>query len=160
MSSFLEGIASDLDPYDTIPVVSTIYSAPLRACIGIVQVVAGTAFSLLASIEYLLSRDEKFRILAHRHVQEIKNGWGNLATACIAAIPYFGNRYLAGRTSQVILQRDGEGFYKIPPRAKIPGIEIGAWGSFKANEFVIKQGNSVFLDTKAKIIPPGWELRD
>lgn len=160
MSSYLEGLASDLDPYDTIPVVSTIYSAPLRACIGLVQVVSGAIFGFIASVEYLFSRNAAYWDLASRSFQEIKNGVSNMATACIASIPFLGNRLLAGRCSQVILRKDRAGYYTIPSYAKLPGIEIGSWGTLRAKEFFIEQKGAVILDTKSKILPPGWEIRD
>lgn len=160
MSISLNSSADELDKYDRLPIVSTLFSAPLRAGIALVQIVAGAFFAAISAGEYLFTRNERLCNVTKGNLMEIRSGFENLSRAFVAFIPFAGNMILANRPSRVVLTRDSDGYYTIPSHAKIPGVPFGKYACMRSREFLIRQGDTIMLDTKGKILPPGWEIRN
>lgn len=152
----------DLSLWDRYPMVSTLYSGPLRIIAGAIQIAVGAIFTILSAFFWAMNRSDLWARNIGINAKEILHGVGNLIRGSIACIPCLGNLliYLYDRHDQsvlepVILRRGSDGVYTLPS-LNLPWLQTGE-GSIRGQELKIRHGNFV-IDTKNGIVPPGWTL--
>ena len=157
----IESHVKSLNQFDDCPVISTVYSGPLRILASIVQMVAGAVF-LGLSIAFGWMNDDENAWLRDIEINsnEIIHGIGNFFRGVIALVPFAGNLVLflynnLNLSESVVLKRDADGCYTLP-HVDVPGFKNT--GTFRGQEINIRCGDFV-VDTARGIVPPGWVLK-
>lgn len=159
LSMSIENNVLNLNNWDTYPVVSTVYSGPLRVLAGIVQLVAGTALGVVSLLFGWVNGTDAWRSDLEINAKEIVHGAGNLIRGIVALCPLAGNLliylYDISPLGTVVLSRDADGLYTMP-RVSVPGLNN--MGTIRGKELNFSFGNFV-IDTANGIVPAGWVLR-
>jgi|GEM_PF-1866749 len=158
LSVSIENQVKNLNKWDTYPVVSTIYSGPLRIIASAVQIVAGASLTIVSALFGWINGSDIWKQDITINAKEILHGIGNLARGSVALIPCVGNLliYLYDKSplGTVVLSRDSDGLYTLP-HVDVPGFKN--MGTIRGRELNIRFG-SFIVDTANGIVPSGWVL--
>lgn len=150
----IENRVKYLDELDTIPIVSTFYSGPLRFIAGVIQVVVGTIFSGLSIVFGWVGGCKSWKRKININVTEVYYGIGNLVRGQVAAVPFAGNAmiYLYEKIfgATYYLRRDSEDFLIFPNHP-----ELKDYRGVKTKH-IYRCSENFFIDTKNRAIPRGW----
>lgn len=150
----IENRVKYLNEWDTVPIASTIYSGPLRALSGGIQIVVGTIFTALAILFGGCVGLGSWKQKIVSNAKEVGHGIGNIVRGCVATIPLGGNGaiYLYQKffDDTVYLRRDSKGFLIIPDHPELVFFK-GA-----KTKHLYSCSQNLFIDTKNGVIPKGW----
>src|SRR5438105_3607264 len=90
----IEPYVKKLNKYDTYPIVSNIFSAPLRFIAGLIQLTVAPLFALYTAMQNLIKHHTLCSADLWQNWQEIKNGFTNIFRAFIASLFIIGNAIL------------------------------------------------------------------
>jgi hypothetical protein len=154
----IENQVKGLNKWDTYPVVSTIYSGPLRIIASAIQIVAGALLAIVSALFGWINGSDIWKQDIAINATEVLHGIGNLTRGMVALVPGLGNLliYLYDKSplGTVVLSRDSDGLYTLP-QGDIPGFSN--MGTVRGRELNIRSGNFV-IDTANRIVPRGWVL--
>ena len=155
----IEGFAKTLNKWDTYPVISTVYSGPIRTLVAVAQIVMGVVLGIFSVAFGWLIDSSSWTNNIKANFREFGHGIGNLVRGIIATCPLIGNLtiYLYEKSpfAPIVLKRDPDGLYTLP-HFEVPGYSN--YGTVKSKELVINAGD-FHLDTAKGIVPDGWVLQ-